>query len=486
MSRGNRVVLTITMIKAMKQGQELWDAEVPGLHVRAGVRGKAFLFAYHSPRTRQQRRGGFGIISLDQARKKGSKWRDLIATGIDPLEEQKAEREMGPPPTLKDLEIRWEVEAKKSEKQWTKMVAEQGKYEIVQGQERDRAFSFMKPKTLERYRKHWKDILGNLGEDKKLTLITVADLDALHQDLTIKKPRDVKGPPTGGPVVAGQVMIFLSTLMKEAVMWGLLEEQDGLRFPTMFGKIKKAKGRKRIHHFHDVDMPKLYAGLERLKNMEGKGRTKKKEDLIRSYLIELLFATGSRISEFMSAKLSWIDWTGQVKVIRLWDTKTGSRTIPLGKKVTRILKQRCEEWHKGGCKPEDDWVLPSPRKLGAPLTNPRKGLKSFLKKCDIDPSLTPHTIRHTVVTWGLHKAGLTLEQVAAITGHKSTDTTALYAHTIDADTVISMDRITDALDAAMSGTVSHDENDIVPDYIRMQRENAKRLQVELPHTSTTH
>ncbi len=43
------------------------------------------------------------------------------------------------------------------------------------------------------------------------------------------------------------------------------------------------------------------------------------------------------------------------------------------------------------------------------------------------PALTPHTLRHQRCTI-LKRAGVSLEEIALIAGHKSTETTRLYIH----------------------------------------------------------
>jgi integrase len=81
------------MIKALRPAAagkrtELWDAIVPGLGIRVTEHGaKTFVLAARypgSPNPARRSLGGYGEISLEQARAKAREWLALIQRGVDP------------------------------------------------------------------------------------------------------------------------------------------------------------------------------------------------------------------------------------------------------------------------------------------------------------------------------------------------------------------------------------------------------------------
>ena len=89
------------VIKALKKAQpgkrrELWDALVPGLGLRVTDTGaKSFVLATRYPGAKNPARralGGYGELTLEQARAKAREWLALVAKGIDPQVELERER----------------------------------------------------------------------------------------------------------------------------------------------------------------------------------------------------------------------------------------------------------------------------------------------------------------------------------------------------------------------------------------------------------
>lgn len=481
MSRGKAIVLTDKVINAMTPGEEIWDSREPGLHVRMGVKGRSFLYFYTTAagvrRKPSMKRG----ISLTMAREVAKEWADQAAAGKDPFLLREEERSKAPPPTLGDLEVRWEMEAKRAEQFW-KDIEKNNRFFEMKKSEKGAPFAFIKPNTITNYRLHWRNIITHFGADKILTSLTSTDLCDFHRTLSLKTANPNKGRQLGGPRKANQLIVFFGTLLQAAVIWGLMEEAESARFLVMFKRVNRNPEYGRERYITQEEMPKVHAALNKLKSpldANGKEKNKRvyKEDLLRANFIEILFATGSRKGEFMTAKLSWIDWTRKEKVIRLPQTKIRAQIVPLADKILTLLKERTDQWVANGRKPEEDWVVPSPRKYGQPLGSPRKGWIAFLKLAGLDPSITMHTIRHTIVTQGLHAAGLSLQEAGDIVGHSSLEITEKYAHKNMAKRVASMNKVTAAIDAMMAGTgtAEYNDDDVLPDYIKRERAEAKLL-----------
>jgi integrase len=98
-----RKVLTDRLInskslKSAKAGQrlEVWDAIVPGLGVRVTDRGrKTFVLVTRYPGSDNPARrtlGGYGELTLEQARTKARRWLELVGRGIDPHVEVERQR----------------------------------------------------------------------------------------------------------------------------------------------------------------------------------------------------------------------------------------------------------------------------------------------------------------------------------------------------------------------------------------------------------
>lgn len=485
MSNGKRTTLTKTIMNAMKEGEEIWDNDVTGLLVRAGARGKSFLYSYTTLQGKR-RKLAIGITSLDMARAKAKAWRDMVRDGVDPAQALQAEREKVPPSTLKDIEQRWEIEAAKSEKWWNVM---KGKQQNGRGSQKQSAFSFMKPSTIAGYRSYWKHILIFFGETKEADTLTLLDVQNFHLHLSTRKRKEVKHVHqsgkefsifvrSGGPVAANHALLLLSTALQAAVRWGMLPDEASIKFMVMFKKIDKNPEFGRTRYLAPHEMPMIEAGLANLRNSRTKkghkkGRRTLHEDSLRADLIEIWLWTASRHSEFMSARLSWIEWDGPVKFLKLWDSKTGAKNIELGDRVIDILKRRCEEWHAAGGRPGDDkdWILPSARKKGSPAGKSYKGWRTFLESCGLDTNIVPHNIRHTVLTHAVHSAGLGLEQAAGIATHSDMTTTAGYVQKVSAANVIALNKTNSVMRSMMDGTFKmNTQDDNVPAYMKADRE----------------
>lgn len=477
MSRGNRVLLTTKMVKAMTEGQELWDSEEKGLHVRALASSKVYRFQYTSPvGLKGKKRKTFGAIPLEAARAKARKWREMINDGIDPWDDEEQETL---PPTLREAKERFDLEVKKSEDVWREVQNNGGFYEKKEVETRV-PFSFMKPLTIIGYKRDMESIIKEFGPGKILTSFTMKDLDGFHSKRSVKVVRPKLGGDGGGGVAARKSLNFLHTLLKACVRWGLIEKADLLQLTAIFENIQTQRPRKKKRILREEEIPQFFDALDRLKsdftkNGKKKGARRLKEDLLRVDFVEILLATWSRKSEFMTARLSWIDWSGPVKHMVLRDTKGhGTRRVPLGRDAVLILKKLTDKWHQNGRKEEEDFVLPSPRKKGAAFKNPMKGWKVFIKDAGLEPGITPHTIRHTMITMGVRKSGITRENAAAVVGHSNLPTTDGYIHEVDTTTVETINKTAETI-KSMRVKKEYDEDDVVPEYIKQEREQVKRL-----------
>ncbi len=135
-------------------------------------------------------------------------------------------------------------------------------------------------------------------------------------------------------------------------------------------------------------------------------------------IVKLLLNTGLRVSELCALTWSDISTTPKTGTLTVCSRNGGKkREIPLNKDARSALLSLCYDSNPNPNAP----ILTGQR---GPLS-PR-GVETMLTKYKGDLSnLSPHSLRHTFCK-NLIDAGVGLEQVAAIAGHESLDTTRLY------------------------------------------------------------
>lgn len=143
-------------------------------------------------------------------------------------------------------------------------------------------------------------------------------------------------------------------------------------------------------------------------------------------LLELLYATGLRVSEAASLAVSGLDLSqGQVTVM---GKGSKERTVP----VHRFACQRLREYLDlgrpalvGSSSP--DTVFLSARGAKMSEDGVRHMLKRYLSEVGASGALSPHALRHTFATHML-EAGADLRSVQELLGHVALSTTQIYTH----------------------------------------------------------
>lgn len=140
-------------------------------------------------------------------------------------------------------------------------------------------------------------------------------------------------------------------------------------------------------------------------------------------LMELVYSSGLRVSEVCGLRRADVD-TGQ-RVLRVRGKGKKERQVPFGRTALEVLEAY---WKAAGAPggPEDP-VFGGPE--GRPLL-PRtvqRRLKIHLVAAGLDPSLTPHKLRHSFATHLLDR-GADLRSVQELLGHARLQTTEVYTH----------------------------------------------------------
>ena len=147
-------------------------------------------------------------------------------------------------------------------------------------------------------------------------------------------------------------------------------------------------------------------------------------------LLELLYATGLRISELVSLPLAAAQRNPRFVLVR---GKGGrERIVPLGEPSRRALAAYLNG--RSGFVPgrrTSPWLFPS-RGSGGHLTRQRCGqlLKSLATSAGLDPGrLSPHVLRHAFASHLLDH-GADLRSVQQMLGHADIATTQIYTHVL--------------------------------------------------------
>lgn len=162
---------------------------------------------------------------------------------------------------------------------------------------------------------------------------------------------------------------------------------------------------------------------------------KSAEGLRLSALLEVLYASGMRVTELVSLKmnnLQKISSSAQVKLrnfIIIKGKGGKERLVPLNKTAISSLEEYLKIRDLFTNYKNDKWVFPSSAKQGF-LTRQRfhQLLKELAVKAGIEAKkVSPHILRHSFASHLLHN-GADLRVIQELLGHSDISTTQIYTH----------------------------------------------------------
>ena len=138
-------------------------------------------------------------------------------------------------------------------------------------------------------------------------------------------------------------------------------------------------------------------------------------------MIEMLYATGMRISELLNLKI--IDMDINRCVVKVLGKGSKERLIPFGESALEALNSYFAV-RKNSTSKE---VFLSNR--GSKLSRVAfwKRIKIYLSRANLKESISPHTLRHAFATHLLNR-GADLRSVQLLLGHSDLSTTQIYTH----------------------------------------------------------
>ena len=339
-----------------------WDNELPGFGVRVYPTGrKVFLVQSRGPAgLKRVTIGRHGEVSADEARKQATCIIDRIKRGKDPV----------PPPPAP---------------QWTVAdLAERYMQAYVKVN--------CRPPTIRAYRNLvTKYIAPELGE-LSITAVGRAQVLALHYKL-----RDM-------PNQANQTMDVLSKMLSLAEAWGWA--------PPRKNPCRSVRRYKQHRHERFLTPGEYHRLGEVLSEAEVDGSIRPSAIAA----IRLLTLTGCRYNEILT--LHWDDVDRTSGELRLRETKTGPRRVPLTPAVEAVLD--------GIVRVPGNPLVIVPNKRGARVTDLHYHWGLICVRAGLE-GVRIHDLRHSFASRAL-ALGEGLPMIGKLLGHKLIATTARYAH----------------------------------------------------------
>ena len=374
---------TVDRLSAEGKDAVFWDRELSGFGVRVYPSGtKVYVI-----QTRAQGKstriaiGRHGVISADQARRKAAMLIARIKAGEDPSPAPSASATR---PTVANLAERYLAE-----------------HVAVR----------CKPRTAETYR--WlvaKFVLPELGT-LAIEAVEREHIAALHHR------------HRGTPYQANRILEVVRKMFNLAEAWGL--RKDGAN-PCRF--VEKYKEHKRERFLTEEEFRRLGQVLN---EVEAEGS----ETLSAVTAIRLLMLTGCRLGEVQT--LRWENVDLEAGELRLPDSKTGARMVPLSRAAAGVLTALPRD-------SDNPWVITG-RKPSAHLADLQHPWRRIRARAGLD-DVRIHDLRHSFASRAL-ALGESLPMIGKLLGHTQVQTTARYAHLARDSVKASASKIADSIGA---------------------------------------
>jgi integrase len=398
--------LTKRAVDTARPGQTVWDGELPGFGLRVSPKGvKAYVLKYRfhgrqrwytigqhgrpAPALGENNRSGdtgedAHVWTPDRARREANRLLGGISSGIDPAGVRAADK------------------------------AAESLKEFAKRYERDHVDPHTKASTAKETKRILaKYILPKLGHIRVKDLGR-AEVAKFHSDMKAK------------PYQANRCLAVISNMLAKAEEWGIREDGRGA-----CRAIKKFKEAKRERFLSAKEAKALADALEKAK---ASGTNPHAIAIIR-----LLAVTGARRNEIEA--LQWSEVDQERGMLRLGDSKTGAKVIPLAPAAKVILSELPKV--KGS-----KWVFPAVSGDGH-FQGLGKIWREVRKSAGLD-GVRLHDLRHTFASFGA-AGGLSLPLIGALLGHKQAATTQRYAHLADDPVKRAAEQAGSAVAAAMDG-----------------------------------
>jgi integrase len=283
----------------------LWDSEVKGFGLRVKPSGiKSYVLKYRiGPRTRRLTIGRHGSPwTPEEARRRALDLLWDVKNGRDPATEKTEARRDLTVADLADLYLD-QGPAEKPNKKPSSWVTDRSNIE-----------------------RHIKPLLGR----KMAKALTQADVARFQADVAVGKSKaDIRTKSRGRAIVEGgrgtaaRSLAVLGAILQFGIGRGLI--------PTNPARgVRLLKGERKERFLSEVEVARL---ADALATME----TEAAISPIAAAAVRLLLLTGCRKSEILTLRWDWVD--PERKCLRLPDSKTGAKIVPLATAVLELLDE---------------------------------------------------------------------------------------------------------------------------------------------------
>ncbi|MEK6799570.1 MAG: tyrosine recombinase XerC [Planctomycetota bacterium] len=232
-----------------------------------------------------------------------------------------------------------------------------------------------------------------------------------------------------------QIKTFLSFLGTQSYSKSTVARK--LATLRSFYKFCMRRGYVKAHPLATIRTPKQEKRLPKFLEMEQISRLLSTPDdgsLLGSRdraMLELLFSTGVRVSELVD--LNFADLEFEAQVIRVRGKGKKQRTSPVGPTALAAIQKYLQLRRADSRSATFDQSALFVNKHGQRLStrSVRRKLDKYLSEAGMDPSISPHTLRHSFATHMLNN-GADLRSVQELLGHQSISTTQIYTHLTNA------------------------------------------------------
>ena len=146
-------------------------------------------------------------------------------------------------------------------------------------------------------------------------------------------------------------------------------------------------------------------------------------------MLEVMYATGLRVSELVGLCFSNIDFENSL--IRVNGKGKKDRIVPLGEIAQYYLKIYINDY-RSKLLNKNNYDLIFLNNHGKPIS--RQGfnfiLNNIRKEVKIDKDITPHTLRHSFATHLLER-GADIRSIQEMLGHENISTTNIYTYVVN-------------------------------------------------------
>ena len=370
---------TVDALSVEDKDAVYWDDKLTGFGVRVYPSGSKVYVVQtrHNGRSRRVTLGRHGVISADRARRGAAETIARIKSGEDPTETALGRL------TVAELAARYleeHVEVR------------------------------CKPGTRKLYRRVVERFIVPAYGHCAVEEVEQRHISDLHLEL-----RDI-------PYQANRALEIGCKLFNLAEEWKLRTRGNPCKF------VRKYREHKRERFLTEGEFRRLG---EVLGEMEAEGRLPAHP----AAAIRLLMLTGCRRNEIV--ELQWKDVDLGAGELRLRDSKSGARLVPLSPPAARVLAElpRVED---------NPWVIPG-TKRGRHLADLNHYWERVRERAEL-PEVRLHDLRHSFASRAL-ALGESLSMIGKLLGHNKIDTTSRYAHLARDSIKASSARVADSIGA---------------------------------------